>query len=390
MTVFIPEREKKAGIYYVQFRYVRNGKITRVYRSTREKRYDLAEQQGAAIFAAEVRKADDTKVETQLDFVSDQLAAIYSRLDNLPSSGDSVNSIPGALREKKLIREGVEEFILFKQGQVAKGELSASQMETLAWKNRSFASFCQQKGFNFVQDVTEQVCIDWLDSRKVTKSAKGYLGDIGNFLNWSTLFPRKWLAKSPISLIGKGRKSYGRPKVLTLSVVVALMEWLELELPQFVAFYAIAIFAGVRQDKKDGELKRLAECVARKGWSEYLSDEHLVVPHPKVGKDARDFPMSENLKHWLALYPHLEVPSAHMHRKIIKRFHIPYNGMRHTAISAYVISTGNTDLASFIFNTSLTMMKRHYVTLMKEDDVQAFYQIAPQRRAAINAKASAA
>lgn len=380
MIVFIPKRQRKAGIYYVQFRYLRNGEVSQVLLSTRQKSYDLAQVEAARIFANVVRQPEDTVVTTKLDYLSDQMAALSQRLGNLPATSVNVVALPGALKPKKRVTEAVEEFLTYKGSLVVQEELTQSQLDTLAWKNRSFAKFCEEKGILYVQEISEQICLDWYAARNAKKSLRGYMGDIGNFLNWTTKFPRKWLPENPIRFIGKGRKSYKRPKVMSVSVVAELMEFLENEFPQFVAFYAAAVFAGVRQDKKDGELKRLAECVTKSGWSEYLTDEHLTVPHPKVGRDPREFPMSENLKKWLKAYPHLEVPSAHMHRKIIRRFKVPFNAMRHTAISAYVISTGNADLACFIFNTSMTMMKRHYVTLMKKDDVKRFYSIQPKGR----------
>lgn len=380
VNVFVPKRQRKAGIYYVQFRYVRNGETIQVLRSTRQTNYDLARLEGARIFANEMRLPEGTAVTTKLDYLSDQVAAISQRLNSLPAGHPDTIALPGALKNKKSLLEAVEEFLTHKKALVDQGELTGSQYDTLKWKNRSFAEFCEEKGVHHVQEISEQICLDWVASRNAKKSLRGYLGDIGNFLNWTTRFPRKWLPENPISFIGKGRKSCKRPEVMPVGVAAELMEFLENEFPQFVAFYAIALFAGVRQDKKDGELKRLAKCVGKDGWSPYLTKKNLVVPHPKVGKDPREFPMSENLKYWITAYPHLEVPSAHMHRKIIKRFNVPFNSMRHTAISAYVISTGNADLACFIFNTSMTMMKRHYVTLMQKDDVSAFYEIRPKRR----------
>ncbi|MBP9912028.1 MAG: hypothetical protein KBF26_01345 [Opitutaceae bacterium] len=81
MNVFIPGDRKAGGIYYVYFRYLRDGKEEQFFRSTREKELELAKQRAAAMFAAEIRRPDDTKVDTKLDHLSAQLAELRERLD---------------------------------------------------------------------------------------------------------------------------------------------------------------------------------------------------------------------------------------------------------------------------------------------------------------------
>jgi integrase len=266
----------------------------------------------------------------------------------------------------------MEEFLIEKHG-----EVSFHQYITLKQRGRRFAKYCEAHGAEFVHKITTEHCIDWLDSTKVTRARNNYLGDIGNFLNWCTKHPRKWLPLNPAETVARKRKRYGKPVILTALHADRIMYEVEQNFTRYACFYAIALLAGVRQDKQDGELKRLAKAVQAQGWAPFIRGDLLRIPKPKVGPE-RDFPLPDNLKEWIRTYRVLEVPSAYMHRKLIKRLKIPDNSMRHTGISAHVCNGGSIGLAASIFGTSEDMIKRHYLSAMSAEECQRFYAIKPR------------
>jgi hypothetical protein len=332
VSIFIP---KDRSCYYVAFRLRLPDRVRQVFRSTGCKAYSEAMKRAAAIFAEEAGKEQEQKQTSALE----QLVAEVARLRDQIAKGTSGaiapsiapqgtleqgNSFSGAFPVGKLVLEAIEEFLIDKQP-----EVSFHQYITLKQRGRRFARYCEAHGAQFVQKITTEHCIDWLDSTKVTRARNNYLGDIGNFLNWCTKHPRKWLPLNPAETVARKRKRYGKPVILAALHADRIMYEVEQNFTRYACFYAIAMLAGVRQDKQDGELKRLAKAVQAQGWAPFIRGDLLRIPKPKVGPE-RDFPLPENLKEWIRTYKVLEVPSAYMHRKLIKKLKIPDNSMRHT------------------------------------------------------------
>jgi hypothetical protein len=67
-------------------------------------------------------------------------------------------------------------------------------------------------------------------------------------------------------------------------------------------------------------------------------------------------------------------------RDIRKKFAIPHDGLRHTAISAFMSSGNSYDLAADQFGNSEGIIKAHYLKRMSKEDADAFFQIMPSAR----------
>ncbi len=190
---------------------------------------------------------------------------------------------------KKDLEKACEAFL-----DVKREKTSKLHVEGLSHRVRRFARYAQQHGATYVHDVTDDICQLWLDSLDVGgRTFNGYRGDVGTFLIWCSKAPRKWIAENPIQTISKEEVVLESPKVLTPTQIEGFLRYVESEMPQYACFYAICIFAGVRADKREGELVRLARLVEKDGWTPYLTEEVLRVPAPKVGYP-RDFPLTDN------------------------------------------------------------------------------------------------
>ena len=366
VTVFKPKHER---FYHVFFRHA--GK--QINRSTGEAGYAAAKEKAAQIWAEVV-----TRPQRQAEI--EDLVAVTSELRELrallkagaaPATTSGPVTVPAA--RKKSLSTACEEFLAEK-----KKFVSFHQYDGLKARCPRLVSFCISRGIEYVQDVTPTICHEWIRSLGVAPHTEnGYMGDISNFLNWCTKVPRQWLASNPISALPRHRTKRGIPEILTPTKAAELMAHVERELPEFASYYALCLFAGIRADKRDGELKRLADEVAQRGWAPFLNDRVIIIPKPKVGPP-RQFPLKDNLRAWLAAYPKIATPTQWQHQCLIKKFALPYNVMRHTAISAFVTIGGSMAEAATYFGNSESMIRRHYLNLISKDEAESFYQIAPK------------
>ena len=169
-----------------------------------------------------------------------------------------------------------------------------------------------------------------------------------------------------------------------------MLNWVETNHPEYILYYAVALFAGVRANKKgsandtrSGEIIRLFEAVkANHGqWpAKLFNGIALHIPSGKVGGAPRQVHTPENLKRWLEAYPDsLEVPHRCWHtRNVAKPFSLPANGLRHTAASAFISSGGDFGRAAVLFGNSEEVLKNRYVNLMTKETAEKFQKIAPK------------
>jgi hypothetical protein len=62
---------------------------------------------------------------------------------------------------------------------------------------------------------------------------------------------------------------------------------------------------------------------------------------------------------------------------IREKFKIPHDGLRHTAISAFVSCHGSFADAAMQFGNSESMIRTHYFNRMTKTEAEAFYAIVP-------------
>ena len=160
--------------------------------------------------------------------------------------------------------------------------------------------------------------------------------------------------------------------------------YLEENHPEWCCYYAITLFAGVRPDTTNGEMRELSRCVARDGSGIYFSNGVIRLPEEVTKEgDERTTTIRPNLAAWLAAYP--PTPKAicpgipKTFSAVRKMFDIPHDGLRHTAISAFVSEGKEYSDAADQFGNSEPIIKRHYLLRMSRDEAQAFYAIYPKK-----------
>jgi hypothetical protein len=160
-----------------------------------------------------------------------------------------------------------------------------------------------------------------------------------------------------------------------------MMHWLEIHKPNWVACFAIAIFAGVRPDRDDGEMGKLANAIERDGAERYFRGDSLFLS-ADLTKDGRPrrIPIPDNLRHWLSQYPAtaaaLRGGTRTDYAEIRAKWKIPHDGLRHTSISACAALHGLME-AAVRHGNSEKICRDHYLALFTPEDAQKFYAIYP-------------
>jgi len=191
---------------------------------------------------------------------------------------------PPANRTEKTFEDAYKAFLRDREGHI-----SARQLDNLKSALSRLATFLGPVG---LADVTAENITAWLRSLACGKKSWNlYRSSIGAFFNWTAKEPRQWIDKGPIGGVDFYRKSETLsdelPERLTVEKTRDLLEYLQANNPQWVTFFAVALFAGLRPE---GEVTKLADAIERDGVDRYLRGGTLYLT-AKITKDRRARPV---------------------------------------------------------------------------------------------------
>jgi hypothetical protein len=266
--------------------------------------------------------------------------------------------------------------------------LSKSHLASCTLHGRRFGKWLTDtKRGNLISGITSNDVLEWLRSMNIgKKSWNNYRGDLSGIFEWFMVGDRKWAATNPVSeVVFFKKKSMPSPprKRLEVSHADALMTYLEREKPHWCTFFAVALFAGIRPDMLNGEMSKLAMCVGRDGVDRYFHKDVIFITE-EIAKtnEEREVKIHGNLKRWLEKYPPTEqslCPGDKDEYALIRAmFNIPHDGLRHTAISAFVARYGSFADAAEEFGNSEKIIRRHYNRRMTAAEWKAYYAICPR------------
>jgi hypothetical protein len=364
--------------YRVIFRY--QGK--QINRSTGATSYAEAKLSGARIYAEVVRGPEEA---VSMAAIKGQISDLKELVLKLSLGMGSGSKNPHVKFEVKTLGFAVE---AFKTAKIKEG-LAEETVPRLIRRLEEFKNFIGEG--TCMPEISSESIERWLDS-KPDNSGRTRWNDlvaVAQFLRWAGKAPRLWCNPDICGDVAKPKKGGSMIGILTIEQGEKLMEFIEENHPQYVLFYAIALLAGVRANKKNeagdtksGEIVRLLDFVKKHGWTpEIWNGLVLHIPSGKIGGRPRQVHTPQNLKAWLRAYPgSLEVPHRAWHtRHVAKPFGLPKNGLRHTAASAYISSVGDFARAAILFGTSEGVLKARYVLLMTKEMAERFWKIFPKR-----------
>ena len=221
---------------------------------------------------------------------------------------------------------------------------------------------------------------------KARKTFNNVLNDISRVFSWACAPARKLLAENPALAIERfsGRMlAGGARQLLPVETCATLMTFLEEHHPDWCWPFAMMLFAGIRPGYHEGEMRKLVNYANRDGVEHYVNNGCIHIS-AEMAKDrrARRFTLPDNLLRWHEVYcPDkgcFQIGSKESYAEIRDKFHIPHDGLRHTAISAHVTKHGSFALAAEEFGNSERVIRTHYHRRMEPTEVEAFYAIVPR------------
>ncbi len=191
------------------------------------------------------------------------------------------------------------------------------------------------------------------------------------------------VAKVPKYKINNSRSTAETPPIRSRS---SWPSWRPIPAPATVAqpkgflvpFFALALFAGIRPDWRDGEISKLLP--------QHIDLEAGVIRiEPAVSKtnEKRAIAIQPNLRLWLARYPLKEYPQVpqknidRILREIRQKFSLGHDVLRHTYISMLVDAFRSIGDASLQAGNSVAIIRRHYLDLKTTAEADAFWRIIP-------------
>lgn len=233
VTVFRP---RGRNTFYVFFRSP-DGRQRNL--STGSNDYETAKRKAAEVVASELRRPAESAKEQTL---REEIAILRHQLDEqaallrlLVAGGQKVSM--------KAVEEATKQFLTEK----APPEVSEAHYRDLERVCRLLEAWASKQGVKTVADLTTKEIEAWLlaGGWTVAKTFNARLNTAAIFLNWCV--KKQYVTECAADRISRKRcAKRGRPKTLTLDQCQKLMEYVETRYPQYCAFFALALFGGVR------------------------------------------------------------------------------------------------------------------------------------------------
>jgi hypothetical protein len=226
-------------------------------------------------------------------------------------------------------------------------------------------------------------------SLKTWNNRRGYLSTFYKYC-----LAEKLASVNPVLDVPQYRikKSRGTAETLDAASAERFMHWLESyrgkgkkngswwgEAGCLVPYFALALFAGVRPDWRDGEMAKLRPEHIR-------MDTGVILIEPDVSKvnEKRSIKIQPNLRMWLERYPLSMYPIIPARRfrllllDVRREWTLAHDVMRHTFISMTVGAFRSVGDAALQAGNSEAIIRRHYLDLKSVEEADRFWRIVPE------------
>ena len=291
--------------------------------------------------------------------------------------------------EEKTLEDAVREYLEEKSREEGRGVISSRQYGAI---QSELERFLREMGEVQLGEIRTENLKSYLEkvttSLKTWNNRRGYLSTFFKFC-----LARKYLGNDPVLDVPQHKIKHrrGTADTLTADQATALMAFLETYEGEngkggkgrgypgcMVPYFALALFAGIRPDWQDGEIKKLRP--------EHIDLENGVIRiEPEVSKvhEKRSIRIQPNLRLWLERYPPEAYPFLpsfrfpSMRMAIRKRFKLGHDILRHTFISMLVGAFRSVGDASLQAGNSEAIIRKHYLDLKTTEEADKFWRIVP-------------
>ena len=296
--------------------------------------------------------------------------------------------------ETMLVVDAVKEYLDEKTKEVERSILSARQERAIRFEMEKLKKHFDGR---IVGEIQGEELREYLDkplgrskavpSLKTLNNRRGLLSTFFKFC-----LTKKYVAENPVLEVPqfKVKKARGTAETLSATQAQEFMHWLESyrgkknktgtwwgEPGCMVPYFALTLFAGIRPDWKDGEIRKLRP-------QDIRLDTDVILIEPDVSKvnEKRAIKIQPNLRYWLEKYPIDEYPIIPRRMRdhwvhIRKEHSLPHDVMRHTFISMTVGAFRSVGDASLQAGNSEAVIRKHYLDLKTEAEADQFWSIIP-------------
>ena len=213
---------------------------------------------------------------------------------------------------------------------------------------------------------------DFLVNLKFAPRTKNnYRTAISNLFSFARLKKFIPAGHDPICFVPEFKEPHKPVDILTVTALRQLFNHVR---EDFLAYLAIAAFAGLRQS----EIQRLR-------W-EHISKDYIRVPPGEYRvKSTRLVPIQPNLKNWLALCQQqsgLVVSFRNPTNQLVPLFEdaeveLKHNCLRHSFGTYRVAQTQNVPATALEMGNSVPMIRKHYLEVVPQEEGNAWFSTSP-------------
>ncbi len=297
--------------------------------------------------------------------------------------------------ETMLVQDAVDEYTKEKARELSRKIISGRQERAIKFEMDKLSEYFTGRIVGEIQGIELREYLDKpigrskaVPSLKTWNNRRGYLSTFFKFC----LF-KKYVAENPVLEVPqfKIKKSRGTAETLSAEEAKDFMHWLESYRGKqnkdgsywgkpgcMVLYFALTLFAGIRPDWKDGEIRKLQQ-------KDIRLDTGVILIEPEVSKvnEKRSITIQPNLKTWLEKYPLDDYPIIpkrfrDMWVHVRKEQKLPHDVMRHTFISMLVGVFRSVGDASLQAGNSEAVIRKHYLNLNTEAEAKEFWLVTPK------------
>jgi integrase len=332
-------------------------------------------QRETGIRAAATRLTDDQLHEAE---------TVFRRLAGLPRSlAFYVDFALANYREpvnQKLLTGAVAEYVAMKEHEREQDMLSEPYLVRM---KRDLKRLQKHFPGATVAELTGTRLIGYFEAKRAAlKTYNNRRGIVSTFLKFA--LQRDWLTENPLAKIParRIRRRRGGAATLTAAQAREMMAFVEEHHAGAVPFFALCLFAGIRPCLRTGEILRLRP-------NHINLDAGMIRIDGAVSKvrEPRNVTIQPNLAAWLRAYPLKKFPIIpanlqHVREKVVEKFNLTHDIMRHSYISMFVAKFRSIGEAALQAGNSESIIRKHYLDLKTVEEAEQFFGILPHKRAA--------
>ena len=345
-----------------QFEIIVNGK---------RQRRNFSSKRDAISYANNFKQSTKFEVSYFANLDASQIKDIKDALLLLPKG----ETLTGIVRKfltlnKPISLDGLaKDFVAIKQAKNASDKLSDYEFSRIKTRMKALS-----ESFETFEEINTESILSFLRQRGKNKTISNWKGTINQFFNYCV---RKGaMVQNPLSVILrdefiKAEEPY-KVEILSLEESKMFFSILTKKYPQFVRFYALAMFAGIRV----AEIPRLKE--------EYFKyDSRQIVFPAQIGKVKKSWVLEDlpnNLWEWLEMYKNYPIkrPSDWIRTHGFKPLNLPFNFARHCFSTYHISLYFDFARTARITRNSEQMLKQHYLSkLVDKETAKKYFEILP-------------